>query len=124
MSIPYSSTPNLPQGFESATVNAVAYKVDGNTIPSLQNRLIGRTDELGDASDFMLRKASEHVTGSITMQRANTATVLPPEGVNFSYDYDRSGTNSTLVVQNVTVARDKDAFDTFEVDVVVQEYQG
>lgn len=120
MSIPYSSVANLPQGFESVTINSVAYKVDAVSIPSKQNRIIERTDEDGDRSDFMLRAGAEHITGSITLQRANIATVLPPEGAEFAYDYDRKGSNSNLVVQNVTVSRDKDAFDMFEVDVVVK----
>jgi hypothetical protein len=50
--------------------------------------------------------------------------VLPPNGTNFSHDFDRSGTASTLVVNGTTVNRDKDAFDTFEVPVVLETYQG
>lgn len=123
MSIPYSSTANLPQGFETVTINSVNYKVDAVSIPSFENRKIERSDENGDRQDFMLRDGSEHIEGTITLQRANSATVTPPNGVNFSYDFDRSGTNSTLVVNGGTTQRDKDAFDTFEVPVVLQSYQ-
>ena len=38
-------------------------------------------------------------------------------------DGDGDGTASTLVVKDVTVARDKDAFDTFEMSAVLVTYQ-
>lgn len=128
MSIPYSSTANLPQGFETVTINVggtnTNYKVDAVSLASAVNRKIERSDENGDRADFMLRDGSEHIEGTLTLQRANSATVLPENGVNFSYDFDRSGTNSTLVVNGTSVQRDKDAFDTFEVPVVLETYQG
>ena len=123
MAIPFVSTANLPQGFESVTINSVAYKVDAVSIASQENRSIERTDELGDRADIMLRDGATHIAGTITIQRALAATVLPPNGTEFSYDYDRSGTTSTLVTNGNTVNRDKDAFDTFEVPVIVKAYQ-
>lgn len=123
MSIPYSSTANLPQGFETTNINSVNYKVDAVSMPSLENRKIERSDGNGDRADFMLRDGAEHIEGTLTLQRANSSTVLPPNGTNFSYDFDRSGTASTLVVNGGTVNRDKDAFDTFEVPVVLESYQ-
>lgn len=128
MSIPYSSTANLPQGFETLTANDgtsnVTYKVDAVSIPSAENRKIERSDENGDRADFMLRDGAEHIEGTITLQRANISTKPPANGVNFSYDFDRTGTNSTLVVNGATVTRDKNEFDVFEIPVVVETYQG
>jgi len=60
----------------------------------------------------------------MTLQRATDSTVLPPEGDEFSYDFDRSGTASTLVVHSVKVNRGKDSFDTFDIAVILKTYQG
>ena len=124
MSIPYSSTADLPQGFETVTINSVAYIVDSVSGASFSNRMISRTDANGDRADFELRKGSDQVEVTYTLQRATDTTVLPAIGVEYTHDYDRSGTASTLVVYNVTVNRDKDSFDTFDMTAVRKTYQG
>tara|TARA_R110002110_G_scaffold388045_1_gene600133 strand:+ start:177 stop:551 length:375 start_codon:yes stop_codon:yes gene_type:complete len=124
MSIPYSSTSSLAQGFETITINSVAYIVDSVSGASFSNRLISRTDANGDRADFMLRKGSDQIEVSYTLQRADTSTVLPAIGDEYTHDYDRSGTDSTLVVKDVTVNRDKDNFDTFDMTAVRKTYQG
>jgi len=123
MSIPYNSQADQPQGLESVTINSVAYVVDSVDIATKDNRVISRTDANGDRADFMIRPGADPISGSLTLQRASTSTVLPPEGNEFSYDFDRSGTASTLVVSNVKVSRSDD-FDTFEIDVLLKTYQG
>jgi len=123
MSIPYNSQADQPQGLESVTINSVAYVVDSVDISTNDNRVISRTDANGDRADFMIRPGADPISGSLTLQRASTSTVLPPEGDEFSYDFDRSGTASTLVVSNVKVSRGDD-FDTFEIDVLLKTYQG
>ena len=124
MAIPYNSEANQPLGLESVTINSVAYIVNSVDLASFENRIISRTDANGDRADFHVRKNGDQITGSMTLQRATDTTVLPAEGAEFSYDYDRSGTASTLVVQNVKVARSTDEFDTFEIDVIRKTYQG
>jgi len=124
MAIPYNSAANQPQGLETATINSVAYVVDSVSLTSNDNRMISRTDSLGDRADFMIRPGSDQISGSMTLQRATDTTVLPPEGTEFTYDFDRSGTASTLVVQNVTVNRGTDAFDTFDISIILVTYQG
>ena len=123
MAIPFPSVADLPQGFESVTINSVAYKVDAVSLASIETRVIERTDENGDAADFMIRVSAGKIQGSLTLQRALTTTAFPPAGESFTYDYDRSGTASTLVTTGVTNNRDKDTFDTFEVPVILQTYQ-
>ena len=123
MAIPYNSTASQPQGLEIVTINAVTYVVDSVSMITNDNRIISRTDENGDRADFMLRAGSDQITGTMTLQRAIDTTVLPPEGTEFTYDFDRSGTASTLVVQSVTVNRGNDAFDTFDISVVLVTYQ-
>lgn len=123
MSIPYSSTADLAQGFESVTINSIAYIVDAVSGASFANRLITRTDANGDRADFMIRKGSDQVEVTYTLQRAITTTVLPAVGDEYTHDYDRSGTASTLVVKDVTVNRDKDSFDTFDMTAIRKTYQ-
>jgi hypothetical protein len=123
MAIPYSSIADLPQGFEAITINTIVYIVDSVSGASFANRLISRSDADGDRSDFMIRTGSDQIEVTYSLQRAITSTVLPAVGEEFSHDYDRSGTNSTLVVKDVTVNRDKDSFDTFEMVAVRKTYQ-
>jgi hypothetical protein len=124
MAIPYSSIADLPQGFEAITINTIVYIVDSVSGASFANRLISRSDADGDRSDFMIRTGSDQIEVTYSLQRAITSTVLPAVGEEFPHDYDRSGTNSTLVVKDVTVNRDKDSFDTFEMVAVRKTYQG
>ena len=123
MSIPYSSVANLPQGFETLTIGtapAVNYVIDAVSGASYMNRIINRTDANGDRADFMIREGSDQIEVTYTLQRAETSTILPNEGDEFTQDYGRSGgTTSTLVVKDVTVNRDKDAFDTIEMLAVL-----
>jgi hypothetical protein len=123
MSIPYSSTTNLAQGFEIVTINLVSYIVDAVSGASFANRVISRTDANGDRADFMIREGSDQVEVTYTLQRSITTTVLPLVGDEFTHDYDRSNTPSTLVVKDVTVNRDKDSFDTFEMVAIRKTYQ-
>lgn len=124
MAIPYNSVANQPQGLEVVTINLIDYVVDSVSLSSNQHRIISRTDENGDRADFMIRDGSSQIEGSMTLQRETTSTVLPPEGTTFTYDFDRSGTASTLVVHSVTANRSKDDFDTFDISVVLVTYQG
>lgn len=123
MSIPYSSLADLAQGFESVTINSIAYIVDAVSGASHENRVISRSDANGDRSDFMIRVGAEQIEVTYTLQRAATTTILPTVGDEYTHDYDRSGTASTLVVKDVTVNRDKDSFDTFEMVAVRKTYQ-
>tara|TARA_R110001606_G_scaffold103089_1_gene225752 strand:+ start:361 stop:747 length:387 start_codon:yes stop_codon:yes gene_type:complete len=127
MSIPYNSTTNLPQGFETITIGtaptAITYIVDACSGASQANRVISRSDAKGDRADFMIRAGSDQVEVTYTLQRSKTTTILPQVGFGFTHDYDRSGTPSSLVVKDVTVNRDKDSFDTFEMVAVRKTYQ-
>ena len=124
MAIPYNSVANQPQGLEVVTINLITYVVDSVDLSATEHRIISRTDENGDRADYMIREGSTPIAGSMTLPRATDSTVLPPAGTEFTYDYDRSGTASTLVVNSVKVNRSKDDFDTFDVSVVLVTYQG
>ena len=124
MAIPYSSQADQPFGLDTVTINLIAYVVDEVNLSATENRIISRTDANGDRADYMIREGSTPIEGSMTLQRATDSTVLPPSGTEFTYDYDRSGTPSTLVVNSVKVNRSKDDFDTFDCSVVLVTYQG
>tara|TARA_R110002167_G_scaffold113538_2_gene286642 strand:- start:475 stop:849 length:375 start_codon:yes stop_codon:yes gene_type:complete len=123
MAVPYSSNPDLPLGLAPATINSVVYNVDDSSLASKVNRLIEQTDGNGDRAAFMIRADAAQIEGTMILQRATLTTVLPPEGTEFTYDFDRSGTASTLVVKDVTVTIGKDNFDTFEITVILKTYQ-
>ena len=123
MAIPYSSQADQPFGLDTVTINLIAYVVDSVSLTSNENRVISRTDANGDRADFMVRAGADQISGSMTLQRATDSTVLPPEGTEFTYDFDRSGTASTLVVHQVKVNRGTADFDTFDIDVVLVTYQ-
>lgn len=129
MALP-TGTPNFPLGFETVSIDVgdpavpTDFKVDAVDIPSETTRTINRPDEFGDAADYQVRKAGEKIEGSMTLQRATLTTEFPMAGTQFTYDYDRSGTASTLVVKDVKNTRSKDAADVFEIGVLVDTYQG
>ena len=123
MAIPYSSQASQPFGLDTVTINLIAYVCDEVNLSATENRIISRTDANGDRADYMIRETGTPIEGTMTLQRATDITVLPSEGTEFTYDFDRSGTASTLVVHSVNVNRSKDAFDTFSLGVVLVNYQ-
>ncbi len=125
MSIPYNSVASQPQGLSSVTINLVSYVID--VMPDFdveESRIINRTDANGDRADFQIREGSDQRESTMTLQRASTTTVRPPAGTEFTLDFDRSGTASTIVVKSGKTNLSKDDFDTFEVPVVLVTYQG
>lgn len=121
MSLPYSSAANLPQGGLVVEINSVNYVVpDPGEIPKEVTRLIQRTDENGDRGDFQLRKSSERITFSMTLQRETTSTALPTSGQNFTANLHRDG-SINLVVSDVGSVRSGTDFDTIPISVVVED---
>ena len=123
MALPYNPA-NAPLGFPGLTINLVTYVVDDVAGSTEQNDVISRTDGTGARADFYIRKGSEQVEVTFTLQKETATTALPPAGEEFSYDYDESGTPSTLVVKDVQVQRAKDALTTIEMVAVRKTYQG
>jgi hypothetical protein len=123
MSLPTGTT-SFPLGFETVTISTVTYKVDAVDLSTETTRIINRTDENGDASDYQIRASGEKITGTMTLQRADRTVDLPASGTSFSYDFDQSGTPSTLVVTDTKTTRSKDSADIFEIGVLLDTYQG
>lgn len=124
MALPYNSVANQPQGFDDVTINAVTYVVNSvSNATATENRIISRTDGDGDRADFMIRKGSDQVIVEFELQKALTTTVNPPDGTEFTYDYDQSGTGSTLVVLDTVANPSKDEMTTFTMRAVLKTYQ-
>ena len=124
MALPSTTPANFPQGLDIVTINAVTYIADSIDIESETTRGINRTDENGDWAEQQTRASSDPIEGTMTLQKATTATAFPTAGTEFTHDYDASGTASTLRVLNVKTNRSKDEADVFEIGVLLVTYQG
>lgn len=124
MALPSSAPANFPQGLDVVTIDSVAYIADSIDIPSVTTRGINRTDEFGDWAEQQTRASSDPTEGTMTLQKATTSTAFPEPGIEFSHDYDASGTPSTLRVLDVKANRSKDEADVFEIGILVVTYQG
>ena len=124
MALPSTTPANFPQGLDVVTINTVTYIADSIDIESETTRGINRTDEFGDWAEQQTRASSDPIEGTMTLQKALTTTAFPEAGVEFTHDYDASGTASTLRILNVKASRSKDEADVFEIGVLVVTYQG
>jgi hypothetical protein len=123
MALPSTTPANFPQGLDIVTIDAVTYIADSIDIESETTRGINRTNEYGDWAEQQTRASSDPIEGSMTLQKAATTTAFPEAGIEFTHDYDASGTASTLRVLNVKANRSKDEADVFEIGVLVVSYQ-
>ena len=124
MALPSTAPANFPQGLDIVTIGSVQYVQDSVDIPSQTTRGINRTDEFGDWAEQQTRASSDPTEGTMTLQKATTATAFPESGMEFTHDFDGSGTASTLRVLDVKANRSKDEADVFEIGVLVVTYQG
>lgn len=124
MALPSTAPANFPQGLDTVTIGAVAYIADAIDLESQSTRGINRTDANGDWAEQQTRASSDPIEGTMTLQKALTTTAFPVAGVEFSHDYDASGTASTLRVLNVKASRSKDEADVFEIGILLVTYQG
>ena len=124
MALPSTAPANFPQGLDTVTIGAVAYIADAIDLESQSTRGINRTDANGDWAEQQTRASSDPIEGTMTLQKALTTTAFPVAGVEFSHDYDASGTASTLHVLNVKASRSKDEADVFEIGILLVTYQG
>ncbi len=127
MALPYNSVANQPQGFTDVSIGspaAINYVVNSiSNATATENRIISRTDSNGDRSDFMIRKGSDQVIVEFELQKEATTTDNPVDGTEFTYDYDQSGTVSTLVVVDTSVNRSVDDMTTISMRAVLKTYQ-
>ena len=124
MALPYNSVANQPQGFTDVTITLIDYVVNSiSNATATANRIISRTDSNGDRSDFMIRKGSDQVIVEFELQKEATTTINPLDGTEFTYDYDQSGTASTLVVVDTSVNRSVEDMTTISMRAVLKTYQ-
>lgn len=124
MALPSATPANFPIGIADVTINLVNYVVNSIDLSTTTTRQIVRTDGNGDYQDSQTRKSAEPTTGTMELQKATTSTALPQAGQSFTYDFDKSGTASTLEVTDVKVNLSGENADTFEIGVKLLTYQG
>ena len=125
MALPSTTPANFPQGNDVVIITLIDYIVDSyGDMPSNSSRLIERTDEFGDYAESQTRTGSSAIVATWTLQRAVNSTILPEQGTQFTHDFDRSGTPSTIEVMNVIVSRSKDEADVFQCEMKLIAYQG
>ena len=125
MSIP-SGTSDFPLGLGIAPyVGGTPYILDALDLSDETTRTINRTNQNGDSADFQIRKAGEKITGTATLQRASTSTLLPKSDDTFYY-YNGSGAGIVFyfgIVTDVKVSRSKDSADVFVVGLLLDYTQ-
>lgn len=128
MALPSATPANFPIGNPDVTINDgtsdVVFIVNSIDLATTTTRQIVRTDGNGDYLDSQTRASAEPITGTMELQKATTSTWLPDAGRTFSYDFDSSGTASTLEITDVKVNRSGEAATVFELGIKLITYQG
>lgn len=119
----YGSVADQPQGILDVTINAIVYVVNSIDLNASENRIVSRTTGDGDRADFMIRKGGDQIEGTMELQRATTLIDRPADGTEFTYDFDASGTASTLVVKDGGTGLSGEDMDVFTIAVVLVTYQ-
>ena len=107
MSIP-SGTTDFPLGHNFAiTVGGRSFLLDSIDLPEKTTRVINRTNQNGDASDFQVRQAGEKITGTATLQRLDTSTTPPKSGDSILWTTAESDESDYMLgyVTDVKVSR-------------------
>lgn len=124
MSIP-SGTTNFPLGHQFAiTVGGRSFLLDSIDLPEKTTRVINRTNQNGDASDFQVRQAGEKITGTATLQRLDTSTRPPKSGdtILWTTEDDANADYMLGYVTDVKVSRSKDSADVFEIGFLAEDF--
>lgn len=124
MSIP-SGTTDFPLGHNFAiTVGGRSFLLDSIDLPEKTTRVINRTNQNGDASDFQIRQAGEKITGTATLQRLDTNTAPPKSGDSILWTTAESDESDYMLgyVTDVKVSRSKDSADVFEIGFLAEDF--
>ena len=124
MSIP-SGTTDFPLGHNFAiTVGGRSFLLDAIDLPEKTTRVINRTNQNGDASDFQVRQAGEKITGTATLQRLDTSTAPPKSGDSILWTTAESDESDYMLgyVTDVKVSRSKDSADVFEIGFLAEDF--
>lgn len=90
---------SIPYGSQVLTINAVTYVAESITLSEPTN-VIERMNELGEPSGQVL--VNQFNTGSATLQLASTSTAHPANGMTFTADLQKAGSNQTYIVSEVS----------------------
>lgn len=119
----YGSAALQPLGILDITIDLIVYVVNSIDLNSSENRIVSRTTGDGDRADFQIRKGGDQIEGTMELQRATTAIALPADGEESTYDFDSSGTPSTIVVKDGGTGLSGEDMDVFTISVVLVSYQ-
>lgn len=120
----YGSEANQPLGILDVTLGIDTYVVNSIDLNASENRIVSRTTGDGDRAGFQIRFGGDQIEGTMELQRADTTIAKPTDGEEFSYDFDASGTASTLVVKDGGTGLSGDDMDVFTISIVLVTYQG
>ena len=120
----YVNSANIPHGLSTVTINSVAYTPESfPDFAPYSEQQITRTDVNGVLSDFKLLRGAELQTGEMVLQRSTDSQAKPPDFIEFTLDYNNSGTASTLVTGVSRILTSKSDMDTIAVPVYLKTYQ-
>lgn len=139
MTLPTGSN-DFPQGLGTVNIEGKLYTPVSVDIPTEAVRIIERTDEVGNPSDYHIRLASEKITGTIIVNQDppfafqlgmtteqtfdRHSKRLPKSGQKLFYDGNLTNNEGTLfcTITDVKVVRGKDTADQIELGVLLEYF--
>ena len=90
---------SIPYGSVVLTINSVTYVAESISL-DLPTNVLERKNEVGEPSGQVLVNGFN--TGSASLQLASTSTAHPANGMTFTADLQKAGTNQTYIVSQVS----------------------
>lgn len=112
MSLPYSTSANLPYGSRVLTINSIAY-IANNFRTTQAGKLLERMTDLGAPNGAVLIRAP--YTGTAELQLANTSIAFPNVSLTFSANVSSEGTNLNFFITEVGNPETQDQFKVCDI---------
>jgi hypothetical protein len=112
LSLPYSTSANLPYGSRVLTINSIAY-IANNFRVSQAGKLLERMTELGAPNGAVL--IDTPYTGSAELQLANTSIAFPNVSLTFSARVDSENANLNFFITEVGVPETSDQWKNCDI---------
>jgi len=112
MSLPYSTSSNLPYGSRVLSINSVLY-IANNFRVQQAGKLLERMTELGAPNGAVLIDAP--YTGTAELQIANTSIAFPNISMTFSARVDAENANLNFFITEVGVPETSDQWKNCDI---------
>ena len=112
MSLPYSTSANLPYGSRVLTISGVSY-IANNFRTEKQGKLLERMTELGAPNGAVLIDAP--YTGTSELQIQNTSIAFPNISMTFSARVDADNANYNFFITQVGVPETQDQWKNCDI---------